>query len=602
MGAGIRPSSRGLTVGSITIEGFISYRDRVELDFHGGVMGVVGKNGAGKSTLVSKAITWALYGKCAPERMGSGTQALRGSAVVHDDCSECLVSVSLYRGSDQFVVTRSRKTKGSEKVEIVKNGENLAVEPEQIVGATYDVFVRTVVRGQNDPWNFAEATDARKREILDAISGADVLQPSLQRAKDQLKQLKTDHAKAVAVVDTLTRQLAQIPEAGAYEQLRDRFEQDRARKLDALDKEIAAERAWLADAIRDHARWSAEQDALGPEPVLDTSEFAVGLAEAAKAVSEAARWLGTAGGELRTCSQVKAGHECPTCGQIVPEDNDAALKRAQAEKTYQEASEREIQAKQLQAQWNEFAEQRKREHQDRLAEWRHKRNQIPADKRGDYQRNIARLERDRAETAAAPNPYDNMTADQQRQRTAMERDIAYNADSAAQIQRSIRIAEEWVQVLSPKGVAAHLAESTLVAIEAESNRWLSVLSGGSMSVEITSQKNGKEQIDVKVVAGQTVRDLLQFSGGQRTRINLAIDLAVSNVVSGSAGLALSLLVLDEAVFSGLDDEGKAAVADALSALGVRDIVVIDHDSRLTGVFPRTVVVEMDGNASTVREI
>jgi hypothetical protein len=48
------------------------------------------------------------------------------------------------------------------------------------------------------------------------------------------------------------------------------------------------------------------------------------------------------------------------------------------------------------------------------------------------------------------------------------------------------------------------------------------------------------------------------------------------------------LVLDEQVFSGLDEDGKAGVVAALHHAGVADVVVIDHDPRLSGVLPRTV--------------
>ncbi|MEE9188169.1 MAG: AAA family ATPase, partial [Anaerolineales bacterium] len=47
----------------LTISGFLSYRDRVELDFTGFDLAcIAGPNGAGKSSLLD-AITWALFGQ-----------------------------------------------------------------------------------------------------------------------------------------------------------------------------------------------------------------------------------------------------------------------------------------------------------------------------------------------------------------------------------------------------------------------------------------------------------------------------------------------------------------------------------------------------------
>ena len=47
----------------LSLEGFTSYRDKVEVDFTGFDLACIsGQNGAGKSSLLD-AITYALYGK-----------------------------------------------------------------------------------------------------------------------------------------------------------------------------------------------------------------------------------------------------------------------------------------------------------------------------------------------------------------------------------------------------------------------------------------------------------------------------------------------------------------------------------------------------------
>ena len=47
----------------LTLSGFLSYRDRVELDFTGFDLAcIAGSNGAGKSSLLD-AITWSLFGQ-----------------------------------------------------------------------------------------------------------------------------------------------------------------------------------------------------------------------------------------------------------------------------------------------------------------------------------------------------------------------------------------------------------------------------------------------------------------------------------------------------------------------------------------------------------
>ena len=66
----------------------------------------------------------------------------------------------------------------------------------------------------------------------------------------------------------------------------------------------------------------------------------------------------------------------------------------------------------------------------------------------------------------------------------------------------------------------------------------------------------------------------------------------ANLFKLALAAALSLLVLDENVFSGLDENGKAAIVAALHDAGVADVVVIDHDPRLSATLPRTVEVRV----------
>ena len=125
-----------------------------------------------------------------------------------------------------------------------------------------------------------------------------------------------------------------------------------------------------------------------------------------------------------------------------------------------------------------------------------------------------------------------------------------------------------------------------------------------MSVEFppTREVKGRVKEEIKTVVhidGET-RDLLSFSGGERRRVNLAVDLGVA-AACGGGGLSISLLVLDEEVFSGMDEHGKSAVVQALHGAGVADVVIIDHDPRLSSTLPRTIEVRRDADGFSVLE-
>jgi DNA repair exonuclease SbcCD ATPase subunit len=96
---------------------------------------------------------------------------------------------------------------------------------------------------------------------------------------------------------------------------------------------------------------------------------------------------------------------------------------------------------------------------------------------------------------------------------------------------------------------------------------------------------------VVFIEGQE-RDLdSSVSGGQYTSIELAVDLAVSRVVSQRLGCNLQWIVLDEA-FNGHDPVTKEACMSLLQQYAADKLVVIvDHSSEFKEMFTQEIVVE-----------
>ncbi len=92
-----------------------------------------------------------------------------------------------------------------------------------------------------------------------------------------------------------------------------------------------------------------------------------------------------------------------------------------------------------------------------------------------------------------------------------------------------------------------------------------------------------------------------ISGGEEDIVNLALRLAISQMIADRAGQPLSLLVLDE-VFGSLDEERRTAVVDLLRGLGDRfpQVILITHVDQLREGFDRVVRVEYDVKAGVAR--
>ena len=600
----------------IEVEGFGSYHTAQSIDFGGrGPVAIVGDNGAGKSTLVSKALAWGLHGKTAPDRMGSGTGMLKGKALMAPKAKLTSVKVTLRDlTSGRVVIVERRREKGSGSTadKLMINGVRAEqVEVDQLIGADYDVFVRTVLRGQGDPWNWAEATDARKREILDEVSGA----RDLERPYERAKSIARTQREVITVLEASLRETRArvdandpkdlIGKGGAWRAAQDQAISAAEAELRQLSGLLSA--AETTDAASTPAQ--TQRDALAAKaPVLDLQPYQQAEQQAEGIHRDAAQRHAVLNAQANIAAQVKPHEPCPTCGQIVQENADAvvrakalAAQAAQAAKTEGEAEAHHAAATKAHQDARMWLDAERRKHTEALAQITVTAPQAPSAKLAVDQCR-AKLEALRT----AVNPWEAALTHAGEQHRAALRDLAVTEELLVLARSKQGIAQAWVDTLNPKGVRAQLAMSALAAIETEANRWLQVLSNGTMTIAFPATKTTgkgveKQEIQTTIMMDGEARDLLTFSGGERRRVNLAVDLGLASVFAQGGALALSLLVLDEEVFSGLDEQGKASAAQALHEAGVADVVVIDHDPRLSGVLPRTVRVTKGPRGSIVQE-
>ena len=95
-----------------------------------------------------------------------------------------------------------------------------------------------------------------------------------------------------------------------------------------------------------------------------------------------------------------------------------------------------------------------------------------------------------------------------------------------------------------------------------------------------------------------------ISGGEEDVVNLALRLAISQLIADRAGQPLSLLVLDE-IFGSLDEEHRTSVLSLLRALSDRfpQVILITHVEGMQDAFDRVIRMSYDveTGVTTVRE-
>lgn len=225
----------------------------------------------------------------------------------------------------------------------------------------------------------------------------------------------------------------------------------------------------------------------------------------------------------------------------------------------------------------------------------------------------ARADRWKIAVQEARGLIENRQADVVRAETELAR-VADAEQQLAQLHSQIQKVNERVDVLKlaenaygRDGIPALILESSAVPwIETEGNRILAEL-GTPYRVELRTQRALKgasdhlrETLDVIVNDGENVRPYETFSGGERTRINLALRLALAGLLAHRRGAESRVLCIDEP--DGLDSAGMDRLAEVLRGLlgTFSRIVVVSHQPQLATAFDQVIAIEkVDGRSRIV---
>ncbi len=171
--------------------------------------------------------------------------------------------------------------------------------------------------------------------------------------------------------------------------------------------------------------------------------------------------------------------------------------------------------------------------------------------------------------------------------------------------------EELSLAFGKKGIQAMIIETAIPEIEDEANALLDRLTEGRMRIALITQKETKgkvtgtgekgivETLDIIISDEMGERPYEAYSGGEQFRVNFAIRLALSKLLTHRAGAKLQFLVIDEG-FGTQDAEGRSRIVEALDAIkdDFEKILVITHLEELREEFPVRIEVSKGATGST----
>ncbi len=184
----------------------------------------------------------------------------------------------------------------------------------------------------------------------------------------------------------------------------------------------------------------------------------------------------------------------------------------------------------------------------------------------------------------------------------------------AELQKQKEAYEELSIAFGKKGIQAMIIETAIPEIEDEANKLLDKLSDGRMKVAFITQKETKtkivggdgekthaivETLDIIISDEMGERSYEMYSGGETFRVNFAIRLAMSKLLTRRAGAKLQFLIIDEG-FGTQDAQGRTRIVEVLDTIkhDFEKILIITHLEELKEEFPTRIEVSKNSGGSS----
>lgn len=596
----------------IEFGGLFAFRDRAEVTFKRGECTVIFgdnqtdrgvlNNGAGKSTLF-EAIALALTGDLLPR----DTPITRDKAI-NRDSDEAWVLMRLENDvlHQSMDIQRRFFRKKSAKAALYENDRlntELTSVAEvdkrilELLGLSRDDLLRYYIISQDRQYNFLTAPDTTKKEILNRITNADMLQPVLDAIKADYKaatERVTEYETKILTLDTrretLEENLAELKantsataNIAGMTGLLEGYIKDAA-ALGIQAKEIRAE--FEAEKVK------REQFERQLEAAPNFEEDIAAAEEKIDAARKARKKNRRAKEELELA--LEGVISCPKCGEQFIPNSELNLTPDQIRRII---AQRERDDEQLAAGVKkaekalEDLEEKQRDYEQAAAELtRVKRNMTAIRERADrLKRQMDETERRRADLAkrieeskrAADNDA-SVKAAEAKIKTVKAEIKAAKAE-LADFRYLTESLSFWDFHMGKNGFSTYLANQALKLLEGMTNVYLEKF-GLDVTVLIngftmTKDGNVRDKIDVYIQSDGLNADVYGIhSGAERGRVALASLIGLNRLINMSTdGRGLDMILLDEA-FHGIDSMGQEHIIRTLENVGITSMMITQNVS------------------------
>jgi DNA repair exonuclease SbcCD ATPase subunit len=600
-------------------------------------------NGAGKTTIF-KAVTWSLFGECVDGDKGDevirrGAKKATSTVIIEDGDVTWHITRIRTKGKPRLIVEREDAS-GRRPVE--ESREQLEERITNIIGLDFHAFKNTVLYGANDIVKFADprTKDSDRKEMLHCILRTSILQDAHRKALDRAKEVREDIVKvdkriaevqsAIDAVDVTAARKRRDSWAAEHEAAikvqTDKAQacRDEAKRISGINYESAIkklnERIHELRVERDHAK----MDGAGVELLdkeLEQSREQYGLLQKKHAKLEARIESYNEGLE-----GLEGQKECPMCHspldsghasdhvrrltelrasvKVALDDLDKEMEKAAAAgkglRVKRDAAMANVRAAEKAVTSIQEAEQELKGKERERDQSKKKMDAAVVEAKTHLQR--AKELRDEV------NPH---TAAYKEARAAVVKLEVKNEklmEERAEHDMTLAHIQFWVKGFSNRGLPSFVLDSVMPIVTTRANHYLETLADGDITMDFQTQRElksakGEVRDEISIVTTIEGNEGVTPSSGQRTKMNVATDLALMDLVSSREGGRLNLLMLDE-VLDGLDAEGTERVLVLLQELRTvkGSVFVISHGSNMAEIFEHGFKVIKEGGSATVERM
>lgn len=208
----------------------------------------------------------------------------------------------------------------------------------------------------------------------------------------------------------------------------------------------------------------------------------------------------------------------------------------------------------------------------------------------------------------APNPYAELLID-------VQLEILGNREKKSKLIMDIAIKEKreqslkfWEIAFSNQGIKSYILDDITPFLNRRVNRYLTKLAAGQIeaifSTRTALKSGGESERFSLTITNQDGGDSYSAnSSGEKKRIDLAINLALQDLVASRSSKKINLAIFDE-VFDALDENGIDSVISLLQELSQEKstILVVTHNEHLKSYFSNCVTVVKENGFSYIGEM